>query len=137
MTDTLVFLLWGWIPVLKNYLWFRALDRKARKALQSKDVTRRGFGRSLVMFMCELIYWEISYLHRRGGWLANRHLRLIDYAADSSLEKGDVQSKEIEKWRIHCYETIGFAGPNRVIHQTANAPIKPVEPLVITEMVSD
>lgn len=127
------FILWGWIPVLRNLLWFRSLDRKARKYLSSSEPSKRGMGRSIVMFMCEHIFWELSYLHRRGGWLANRHIELIDFAAETAIAKNDVDKKSIEYWKTRCYETIGFVGPNRGFNLPSKKP--KTEPIVINETI--
>lgn len=141
ITDTVVFLLWGWISVLRKFLAFRSLENKARRALGSEDAKHRGYGRSIITFMSEQIYFEISYLHKRGGWLANRHIDLIDYAVSVNSDRKDLDAKSIDKWKVRNYETIGFAGPNRVLLQSiiekhTDKPEK-TEPLVIREMVKD
>lgn len=132
VADLLWFVFWGWFILLKDLMWFRSLERKSRKFLASADPKTRGLGRSVVMFMCEIIYFELTYLHARGGFFASRHLKLVDYAASMALEKGDVEKKQCEQWKNHCYETVGFVGPNRVL---PNKRSENSSPLVITETV--
>lgn len=152
ISDVIAFVLWGWIPVLSQLVWFWGLERKAKKLLSSKDSKKRGFGRGIIRFMCEPIYWEVTYLHNRGGWLANRHVKLIDLVVKAAVKEGDSNAEMMEKWRIQCYETIGFVGPNRLVpvknesidagskkRQKRAAKQQPatveVEPLVIKEQV--
>lgn len=103
-------------------------------------------GRSIVMFLCEHIFWELSYLHKRGGWLANRHLELIDYAVSISLKKGDVEKESIENWRTRCYETVGFLNDGRAFSSPnkpkklsrkskPETPVVKSKPIVINEMI--
>lgn len=121
ISDVIRFVLWGWIPVVQQLTWFWSLEKKAKKLLSSKDPKKRGLGRSIVRFMCEPLYWETTYLHNRGGWLANRHVKLVDLVVKSAVKAGDSDALSMEQWKSQCYETIGFVGPDRVISLRADA----------------
>lgn len=109
MVGTVIrFLLYGWIAVGRTLLEFWKLERRARRLLRSECPKKRGMGRSTVRFMCEHFFWQTSVLHRRGGWLATRHLELVDYAATVALKKGDGGKPTVQDWKANCYATLGF-----------------------------